>query len=58
MPRGGPSCTAEGGGHLGGGGLVAQGHDVKRVHDRKIGQALCHLKGQLASSPGAHLGIG
>ena len=43
---------------MGSGGLVAQGHDMKRVHHRKIGEAQCHLKGQLASSPGAHLGIG
>ena len=31
---------------------------MKRVHHWKIGEALCHLEGQLASSPGAHLGIG
>jgi hypothetical protein len=31
---------------------------MKSVHHWKIGKALCHLKGQLASSPGAHLGIG
>ena len=37
MPRGDPSGTAEGGCHVGSGGLVAQGHDMKRVHDRKIG---------------------
>ncbi len=58
MPRGDQPGTAKGACHLGSGGLVAQGHDMKRIHDRKIGQALCHLKGQLASSPGAHLVIG
>jgi len=37
MPRGDLPGTAEGGCHLGSGGLVAQGHDMQRVHHRKIG---------------------
>ena len=43
---------------LGSGEFVAEGHDVKGIHDLKVGKLLCHLKSQLASSPGAHLRIG